>query len=416
MIEQVLIFALGFLSAGLASLLFLPAFWRRALRLSQRKLEMNMPLSMVEIIAERDQLRAEFAAQYRRLEQRLEALTVMRANEKTQLGERLVRISRLDDELQTANTELTSLQQALAELTRARDETQAEFATLSKELWDLEGLKARQQDELTTLKKEHRILGQNSDEQRTAIAGLETRMSSLELELSDTLHAHETAKTTIDELRAVNDSVAAERDQFRADARNANARIDNLQARIEQHIHRIEELETINRTLERDEKKHKAEIEALQHDISQMKADAEASRAKLNEQIETGRSKLTQSAGQIETLRAGSAALEGALATQRQENAELRKQIAQLDAAMQMIPQSKAANPGQTANREDIEILRKAIADVGGEMIRITDFLKTQSGIATGRAEDPKPALQNADMAEPMRALQKKAREAANSG
>ncbi|HEY8578608.1 MAG TPA: hypothetical protein VIL72_01885, partial [Beijerinckiaceae bacterium] len=74
MIEQLMIFALGFLSAGLLSLLFLPAFWRRAMRLSRRRLEMQMPLSMDEIVAERDQLRAEFAAERRRLEQAHEAL------------------------------------------------------------------------------------------------------------------------------------------------------------------------------------------------------------------------------------------------------------------------------------------------------------------------------------------------------
>ena len=54
-----MVFALGFLLCGLLTLLFLPAFWRRAVRLSVRRVEMQMPLSMSEIVAERDQLRAE---------------------------------------------------------------------------------------------------------------------------------------------------------------------------------------------------------------------------------------------------------------------------------------------------------------------------------------------------------------------
>ncbi len=68
-----MIFMLGALSAGLLALLMLPAFWRRALRLTRRRLEMLMPLSMDEVVAERDLLRAEFAAEHRRLEQRMEA-------------------------------------------------------------------------------------------------------------------------------------------------------------------------------------------------------------------------------------------------------------------------------------------------------------------------------------------------------
>ena len=68
-IEQTMVFAAGFLLAGLLALLFLPALWRRALRLSRRRLEMQMPLSMDEIVAERDQLRAQFASDRRRIEQ-----------------------------------------------------------------------------------------------------------------------------------------------------------------------------------------------------------------------------------------------------------------------------------------------------------------------------------------------------------
>ncbi len=69
-----MIFALGFLVAGLVALAFAPAFWRRANRLTRRQLEMQIPLSVQEILAERDQLRAEFAVERCRLEQRTEHL------------------------------------------------------------------------------------------------------------------------------------------------------------------------------------------------------------------------------------------------------------------------------------------------------------------------------------------------------
>ena len=84
-----MIFALGFLFSGLLTLLFLPAFWRRAVRLSTRRIEMQMPLTMTEIVAERDQLRAEFAMEQRRIERRAEELTEARARDMSELGRRV---------------------------------------------------------------------------------------------------------------------------------------------------------------------------------------------------------------------------------------------------------------------------------------------------------------------------------------
>ena len=94
-----MIFALGFLSAGLLTLLFLPAFWRRAVRLSTRRLETQMPLTMSEIVTERDQLRASFATEQRRLEQKIEDIAEQRAHDLGELGRRTTRIAALEADL-----------------------------------------------------------------------------------------------------------------------------------------------------------------------------------------------------------------------------------------------------------------------------------------------------------------------------
>lgn len=61
-------FALGAFTAGLLMLLIAPAFWRRTVRLTRRDIEATVPMSMVEARAARDQLRAEYAVETRRLE------------------------------------------------------------------------------------------------------------------------------------------------------------------------------------------------------------------------------------------------------------------------------------------------------------------------------------------------------------
>lgn len=73
-IENVMYFALGLLVAGLVSLIILPAVWKRAVRLTKRRIEAATPITMAEFRADKDQLRAEFALSTRRLEMNVETL------------------------------------------------------------------------------------------------------------------------------------------------------------------------------------------------------------------------------------------------------------------------------------------------------------------------------------------------------
>src|SRR5437016_13850718 len=67
MIEPIMYFGLGFLIASLFGLVILPLVHGRAVRLTARRLEAATPVSMAEIQADKDQLRAEFAMSTRRL-------------------------------------------------------------------------------------------------------------------------------------------------------------------------------------------------------------------------------------------------------------------------------------------------------------------------------------------------------------
>ena len=68
MIEPIMFFGIGFLAASLFGLMLIPLVHNRAVRLTMRRLEAATPLSMAEIQADKDQLRAEFAMSTRRLE------------------------------------------------------------------------------------------------------------------------------------------------------------------------------------------------------------------------------------------------------------------------------------------------------------------------------------------------------------
>lgn len=74
LIENIMYFALGLMVAGLVALVIMPAVWKRAVRLTKRRIEAATPITMAEFRADKDQLRAEFALSTRRLEMNVEAL------------------------------------------------------------------------------------------------------------------------------------------------------------------------------------------------------------------------------------------------------------------------------------------------------------------------------------------------------
>ena len=71
LIEAVMYFVLGLLAASLLALALTPAVWRRAHRLAKARVESSLPMSLGEVQAEKDQLRASYAISARRLELQL---------------------------------------------------------------------------------------------------------------------------------------------------------------------------------------------------------------------------------------------------------------------------------------------------------------------------------------------------------
>src|SRR5271165_1033608 len=71
LIEQALYFAIGFLAASLAGVVWTPIVSRRAKRLAEARARLQAPLSERQAIADRDALRAEHAVQQVRLERRM---------------------------------------------------------------------------------------------------------------------------------------------------------------------------------------------------------------------------------------------------------------------------------------------------------------------------------------------------------
>ena len=109
MIQSILIFALGFLCAGLLALMIAPAIWRRAVRLTKKRVEASAPLTIAEIQADKDRIRAEHAMALRRVE-----ISAKTFREKA--AAQIIEINRNREELKALSEQRRDKSRAVAEL------------------------------------------------------------------------------------------------------------------------------------------------------------------------------------------------------------------------------------------------------------------------------------------------------------
>jgi hypothetical protein len=110
MIEAIMYFGIGFLLAALLGLVVIPLVHGRAVRLTMRRLEAATPLSMAEVLAEKDQLRAAFAMSTRRLEISVEQLRDRTATQLSELSRKTDEINRLTAQLGEKSTTIVALE------------------------------------------------------------------------------------------------------------------------------------------------------------------------------------------------------------------------------------------------------------------------------------------------------------------
>lgn len=316
-----MIFALGFLVAGLVALAAAPAFWRRAIRLSTRRLEQQLPLSLEEILAGRDLLRAEFAVEQRRLEQKAEALNLLRAADMAGLGRQAAAIARLEADRAALAKQNSEHKEELAAARRAFAELSAELAATAKECYDESGLLARKDAQIGELKAKLEDAHALAAEQQTALAAL--RADALR---QAGLLAAQTAKAEQleGELAALRLQRQAGLVTLKTTAAKAASREQALEAAL------------------------KREKELIRHRSLQ----AESARA-----AETGYLE------KIERLRSAHAATKEALDAAR---TTCEKQMQELAALRMALPLQEAAAHLQ---REENEILRLKISEIGAAVI-----------------------------------------------
>src|SRR3979490_2547925 len=154
MIEPIMYLAIGFLVSMLFGLMIVPLVHNRAVRLTTKRMEAAAPLSMAEIQADKDQLRAELAMSARRLEMSVDQLRNKTTSQLAELGKKTDAINRMKIELGEKNATIFSLEAretAMKEQVRATEE---EFGVKSGSLHSAAQALTDKQNELAKLNAE----------------------------------------------------------------------------------------------------------------------------------------------------------------------------------------------------------------------------------------------------------------------
>ncbi len=133
-IENIMYFALGVLVSGLLALAIMPAVWKRAVRLTKKRIEAATPMTMAEFRADKDQLRAEFALSTRRLEMNVEALRRRLADQLRDINRKKTEVGQIKGERDNHLTIVRELEEREAELRRRILDLEKDGADLSQRL------------------------------------------------------------------------------------------------------------------------------------------------------------------------------------------------------------------------------------------------------------------------------------------
>ena len=367
MVEPIMYGAIGFLIAGLLVIGFIPLVHARAERLTTRRLEALTPLSMAEIQAEKDQLRAEFAMSTRRLEMSVEQLKAKTTNQLTEIGRKSDAIGRLKLDLGEKTASLFALEAKEKQLSSELHAAQAELATKERALAEAERALATTRAEFSQVSVDRRESATTAETRRVELLALRAQAEALKGQIesydkeTQELEAWLRRKTT--EAAKLNEQFAEERgraEHFAGRATELDRALLAYKTEAEVLGRRVEELTTrldeqgrflVDREFTSDELRNQA--------ASAQRVESEV-RAALAEVENRHRS-------ETQAIRAEKASLEAQIQQSREERARLESEIAAM---------KRDAETTWAEERMESALLRERINDIAAEVARLTAALE----------------------------------------
>jgi myosin heavy subunit len=362
MIEPIMYLAIGFLISMLFGLMIVPLVHNRAVRLTTRRMEAATPLSMAEIQADKDQLRAEFAMSARRLEMSVDQLKNKTTSQLAELGKKSDAINRMKIELGEKNATIFSLEareKAMKEQLRATEE---EFAAKTESLRTAETALREKQGDLAKLSAELSDRSMMAENRQVELVAVRTQIVDLKGRVGDAEREFATTHARLEQQRGESDAATRELGEARSRVENLSQRVTDLDRQLiiqvkeaEMLGNRVNDLETRLAT----QGKLLAERDYENNLLRQSSATAERTAKELRDEIAAMNG---GKAPAIEKLRAEKAALEEQLRIARDERAKLQRDANAI--------QQQAESSWATERMENA-LLRERINDIAAEVAKL---------------------------------------------
>jgi chromosome segregation ATPase len=362
MVEPAMYLAIGFLVAMLLGLTIVPLVHNRAVRLTTRRMEAATPLSMAEIQADKDQLRAEFAMSARRLEMSVDQLKHKTTSQLAELGKKTDAINRMKLELGEKNATIFSLEareKAVKEQLRATEE---EFATKTEALRQAEKALTDKQSELARLNTELNDRSMMADSRQVELVAVHAQIDALKNRVGDAEKEFTSTQARLEQERGQSETVTRELAEARSRVENLSQRVTDLDRQL---IVQVKEAELLgNRVNDLEARlatqgKLLAEREYESNQLRQARDAAERTIKELREELN-----LTTSGSwpAIDRLKSEKAAVEEQLRVARDERAKLQREMNAI--------QQQAESSWATERMENA-LLRERINDIAAEVAKL---------------------------------------------
>jgi chromosome segregation ATPase len=367
MIEPIMYVGIGFLVASLLVIGLIPLVHARAVRLTMRRLEAATPMSMAEIQADKDQLRAEFAMSTRRLEMSVDQMKAKTTSQLAEIGKKSEAVGRLKLELGEKTASLFALEAREKQLAEDLRKTQQDLTAKVSMLQETQQALSDIQGQLSDRTTKHDEASAASDSQRVELIAMRAQIEIFKGQIET---AEKGAKDLTEKLEArTSEGEATQRllTEERGRSETLGNRVSELERQIVAETTESEILgRRVQELLTRVEEQNRflAEREYATDQLRSEAAAAEKTSAEIRTELadtENRRKVVTES------LKAEKASLEDQLRQSQEERAKLQREIETM---------RREAETAWAAERMENAVMRERINDVAAEVARLTSVLE----------------------------------------
>src|SRR5713101_4008641 len=282
MVEPIMYLAIGFLLSMLFGLMIVPLVHNRAVRLTTKRMEAATPLSMAEIQADKDQLRAEFAMSARRLEMSVDQLKSKTTSQLAELGKKSDAINRMKLELGEKNATIFSLEareKAIKEQLRATEE---EFTAKTESLLDAGQALKEKQNELAKINAELSDRSMMAESRQVELMAVRAQIDDLKGRVGDAEKEFAATQARLAQERSESERATRELAEARSRVENLSQRVTDLDRQL---ILQIKEAEMLGNRVNDLEGKLAAEREYENNQLKQANEAADRAAKELRVEI-----------------------------------------------------------------------------------------------------------------------------------